>query len=692
MKLLLACLACALLLWIGGCTATPKARRELPPLEFVGASSFQSLRLAQVVAEEVGEAVQAQWTHSAVDDGAFAIERFYARQGFAFATVRYELAPEAGGRERASFFVDEGPRVALNTLRLEVATPMPGELLDGFFPRVDRSAERRNVAREPNADADLGPPWWVESELVGGCRALEDHLYRSGYLDVRVADPQTTFDAQRRRADVVIRIDAGVRSMLVDVRLKGAPADEAERLQRTAGEFIGRPYSPLLAGALRAHFEEHLAERGYPDARAFVGAAERGEGGATRLQVEIRAGERVRISAIEIRGTRRTRDATVLELLELEPGDVYSVQDERDSFRALYQSGLFTTVSVGLAPGEGTERVLIVEVEEATASEFYVEPGYGSYERLRIGMGWKLRNLFGTGRSLEVDATLAELAQKGSVSLVTPRFLDSDVRSTLSVFSSRRIEPSFTNQENGASWILGKRFSRRMTATLGYEYKDSSVSDVDVTGAPAQALVDSVEISSIKLTPVLDARDSLLMPTRGTISRLAFEFADAAIGSELDFLRLSPGVSFYRPAWSGGVLALSWRGGLIVPIHSTSTIPLQERFFNGGENTVRSFREDQLGPTDAQGNPVGGETYQVLSAELRQQLRGNLEGALFVDTGNVQLDYEDFFSAEDFRSGVGIGLRYRLPIGPIRVDYAVNPDPRDSESRSVLHFTVGMAF
>jgi outer membrane protein assembly complex protein YaeT len=400
----------------------------------------------------------------------------------------------------------------------------------------------------------------------------------------------------------------------------------------------------------------------------------------------------VRIAAIVIKGTKRTRESTVLGMLELSPGDVYSVQKERESFRALYQCGLFSAVSVGLAPGDGEERDLVIELSEATASDFYVEPGYGSYERLRVGFGWTLRNLFGTGRSLEFDGSLAELAQKGSISLVSPRFWGSDVRSTVSVFSNRRVEPSFTSLEHGAGWLLAKRFTRQVSATLGYQFRDTSTSDVDVLGAPAQSLVDSVEISSITLTPVIDKRDSFLWPTEGTVSRLAFEFADAGIGSQLDFVRLSPSFSYYDPLWQGAVFAASWRAGWIAPINSTSDIPLQERFFNGGENTVRSFREDRLGPTDINNNPVGGESFQLFSVELRQELKGNLEGALFYDLGNVQLDYQDFFSTSDFRSGIGVGLRYRLPIGPIRVDYAVNPDPHDSESRSVLHFTVGMAF
>ncbi len=677
---------------VGACGSLGTQPAQLPPMTFEGAQSFQAGKLREIVAAEVGDVARTEWARSAVDDGAFAIERFYAGEGFAFAKVEYEIVKADEGTNRAVFRVEEGPRVALDSMRFDGATALKREILESFFPRLPRGFTSFDEARADSKQRRHEPPWWVESELASAASDLEDYYYRNGYLEARVAPPVYSFDDERRYANVAIVVSEGLRSQLTKVVIEGAPEDCLSALERAAAAFQRMAYSSLLAGAVRARLEEVLASLGYPDAKAIAGPTERGEKGETTTTFTIEAGPRVTISAIEIRGTKRTLRRTVLGMLKLEPGDVYSSDKVRESFRTLYQSAIFSSVQVGLAPGTEAERALVVELTEDSASDFYVEPGYGSYEQLRLGAGWRYKNLFGTGRSVEVDGTISELAQSGHISLVTPRFLGSDFRATTSVFSSRREEPSFTSNDTGLGWILSRRLNRKLSANLGYQYRYSSASNIDVTGPSLPDLTDKVQISSIAFTPVYDTRDSVFVPTDGSISKATFEFADAAIGSELDFLRLRLAYSDYYEPWSDGVLALSWRAGVIAPMHSTSDIPLQERFFNGGENTVRSFREDQLGPADGQGNPVGGETFQVFSAELRQRLVGNLEGALFLDAGNVQLQAANFFDGTGFRAGYGMGLRYVLPIGPIRLDYGINPDPRQAESSYVLHFTVGMAF
>ncbi|HUR28616.1 MAG TPA: BamA/TamA family outer membrane protein [Planctomycetota bacterium] len=677
MKSALACFfSIVTVLACGACTSLGKEELALPPVAFEDASTFSDGRLREIVAAEVGDAVKGEWQRSAVDDGAFALERFYASEGFAEASVAYDIVPAENGPAKAVFHVVEGPRVRLESITFDDVPWPSSELLESFFPKPSRR----------------GDVWWVEAQLESAARDLEDYCYKNGYLDARVARPQTTFDEGRRRARVRIGLSLGIQSKLSKILLTGAPEGTEDALQRAADGFVGRPYSPLVAGALRLRMEEGLATRGFADGKATQEAVQTDEDGATTVSLALQPGPRVRIAAIEIHGAKRTLRSTVLGLLKLSPGDFYSIEQERESFRALYQSGLFATVKVGLAAGDGEERNLVVEVTEGSSTELSVEPGYGSYERFRVGLGMRLKNLFGTGRVLEVDGSLAELAQSGRVSLITPRLLGTDTRSTVSVFSNRREEPSFTTRENGAAWNLARRVTRRLSATLGYEFRSTSVSNVDVVGPAVQALVDAVEISSVSLTPVLDTRDSVFVPNDGTITKLTVQVGDGAIGSELDFVALRLAHSTYVPVWEGAVVAASWRTGMIVPTHNSDTIPLQVRFFNGGENTVRSFREDQLGPTDAQDNPLGGEVFHVLSAELRQKLTGNLDGALFFDTGNVQLAHEDYFESTGFRDAIGVGLRYVLPIGPIRLDLGINPDPQSGESRSVLHFTVGMAF
>jgi outer membrane protein insertion porin family len=143
---------------------------------------------------------------------------------------------------------------------------------------------------------------------------------------------------------------------------------------------------------------------------------------------------------------------------------------------------------------------------------------------------------------------------------------------------------------------------------------------------------------------------------------------------------------------SESVLAASARTGVITPFGATDVIPLPERFFNGGENSVRSFEEDELLPMGLDGEPQGGEAATTLNLEWRRMMAGNLAVALFVDSGNVVVDTHDYTRFEGFRTGYGVGLRYLLPVGPVRLDLGMNPAPEDDEDEFVLHFSVGFPF
>ena len=122
-----------------------------------------------------------------------------------------------------------------------------------------------------------------------------------------------------------------------------------------------------------------------------------------------------------------------------------------------------------------------------------------------------------------------------------------------------------------------------------------------------------------------------------------------------------------------------------------TAIPIDERFFNGGATTVRSFGERELGPHDNHGHPVGGEFFTVFNVEYTFPIFGELQGAVFTDAGNLLPTSEDI-GLSDMRYAIGGGLRYKLPVGPIRLDYGVNPDPREFEDFGAFHFSFGFAF
>ena len=143
-------------------------------------------------------------------------------------------------------------------------------------------------------------------------------------------------------------------------------------------------------------------------------------------------------------------------------------------------------------------------------------------------------------------------------------------------------------------------------------------------------------------------------------------------------------------------IAFGARVGIIHSLTSSGSaeataIPIDERFFNGGATTVRSFGERDLGPHDNHGHPVGGEFYTVFNVEYTFPIFGELQGAIFTDAGNLLPTSEDI-GLNDMRYAIGAGLRYKLPVGPIRLDYGVNPDPRPVEDFGAFHFSFGFAF
>lgn len=694
----IALLACA---WGTGCATFGGGDRRVE-LAFEGNRELGARELSAAATTALEDFDPERSPRSSIDDAAFDVERRYHARGFPFATVAYRYEPRGGELPLAVFTVDEGPRTELVEVRFAGNAAYDADDLVPYFSAPEGGW--------------IGPrrTWYVESRVADAAQRIERLYQANGYLDASVAATAVEFSADRSRAVVTVVVVEGAQRRLASVEVEGAEEADVARgsVEATWEPFLGNPFFDRVALEIEGRIEELLADRGYPEAeveRVDAGAVEHagdGPAGAPPREPEPRAdgvvpvalryrvvpGPRVRIAGVEITGAESTQRGFLLSRIELEPGELYSRKDERASFRRLYQTGLFEHVRVGLAEGEGAERAFEVELEEAPSLELFLEPGWGSYEKLMLGAGLREKNLAGSGRILRAEGTLSTVSQTGRIGLTDPWFLGSDVAANVSVFGTRRQEPSFERLELGTGIEFTRRFSRTFGASLGYQYRRSDIADVEVLDAEAQDALDDVDISSVTFSPAWDTRDNPLTPNDGTLTRLSVELASDALGSQLTFVRLRGTFSTFRSLGEDAVAALSLRGGVIAPYGPTDTIPLQERFFNGGENTVRSFQEDELGPLDANGEPLGGEAYTVLTLEARRRLVGRVEGALFYDVGNVTPDAADFWDFAGYEQGIGIGLRYLTPVGPIRLDGALNPDPEEGASDGAIHFSVGMAF
>jgi outer membrane translocation and assembly module TamA len=277
------------------------------------------------------------------------------------------------------------------------------------------------------------------------------------------------------------------------------------------------------------------------------------------------------------------------------------------------------------------------------------------------------------------------------------------------VHEDKRSSFNFSRREARAE--AGLRLSRTFTAVGIYSFQRTKLFDERFT-AEEQPLIDrlfpEVRLSKLSGSLIRDSRDDPFDASRGTLMIVDSEVSARAFGSEVGFVQTYAQGFYYRrlPVPRRVVLALGARVGAAhgfprdVNGQVVQDLPASERFFAGGDTSVRGFSLDRLGnerTTTASGFPTGGNSVVVLNSELRVSVLGALQAVGFLDAGNVFPKAGDL-DLTDLRPAAGFGLMYNIPaVGPIRVDLGFNLDPRELvpgtlERRRVLHILLGQAF
>jgi len=328
-----------------------------------------------------------------------------------------------------------------------------------------------------------------------------------------------------------------------------------------------------------------------------------------------------------------------------------------------------------------------------------------------MAAGYTDKNLLGTGRSFRLDGSVSSKSRQIVAGFTDHYFMDTQIMADIPVHYRYRQEPDYTIAETGMGVFFSEKFRNQARVSGGYSYNTKKITNID-TAFDQLYSDNNYNNATLTFSISRDTRDDFFLPRSGYLGTVALEYADTIIGGDLSYLRFTAGIREFRKIQSKLVLAMRYNMGFILPGPGQEGIPLDERFFNGGENSVRSFRESRLGLQDRNGAALGGTAFNTLSLELRRTFTANFAGSLFVDAGNISPNrtatnglsplaadrqelidatWKDFF--RDFRYGVGCGIQYLLPIGPARLDIGFNPDRRpETESEYALHLSVGMAF
>ena len=520
---------------------------------------------------------------------------------------------------------------------------------------------------------------------------------RAGYLSVRVVAHPT--DPPPGPVAVELRVDPGPRVLVsaLLIEVDGGLDDDDARTLVADFVAIGHAYDPTAPRAAAARLRAHLAARGYLDARVDAEATV-ADGSAT-VHLRCRAGTQHVLGDIIVSGTARTRDSFITGRFDdLEPGQPLARPGIDAGVRELDRSGLFRHVRWTAEPRPDGATDLHVAVAETDARSLDLNAGWGSWDQLRGRVNVADSNLFGHGIRGSVGAFGSMHGWGVDAGLIDRHHLGSGRTLALDTRFEERSRPAYLRRETAALIALRDEFRIGWDPDARWDwratYDISGNQDLRADGAIADAEQPWYLLSIIGLAARRDSRArNPVDPEAGTLMQLGIRWSATELGTEIPYVEHSGRWTHHRRLGDDLTGVLNCAGMVRDPTED-DTLPIGERLFLGGEDTVRAYEQDQLGPHDANGDPTGGLTRAYGNAELRWRPFApapNLELSGFVDVGSLGQDPWSLDSPPGW--GIGGGLRYVLPVGPIRVDGAYAPGERfQGDHPWAIHVSAGFAF
>jgi outer membrane protein assembly complex protein YaeT len=540
-------------------------------------------------------------------------------------------------------------------------------------------------------------------------------LYQSnGFRDVSVTHRVVDgYQGKPENLAVFIDVAEGPQYIIRSLDVQGVEKLNKEQLHARLSSVEGQPFSEYNVAVDRDAILEQYSTRGFPNASFEWNSKPAPEPHQVMLTYVIHEGRQQLVRDILVSGLESTRRTLVDSNMQLKAGDPLSPNAMRETQRKLYDLGVFARVDTAIQnpDGDTDRKYVLYDVEEAR--KYSIATGFGA-EFARIGgcsacleapqgqtgfapdvsLDVSRLDLWGLGHSLSFRGRVSTLEQRALVNYTAPRMFGND-KLTLSfttLYDNSKDVRTFTAQREESSVQLSQRLSKSLTFLYRYTYRHITVDQSTLKISPLLIPLFSQpdRVGALSWSMVQDRRDDPIETRKGIYNTLDISAAPRAFGSQITFARFLGRNATYHPLGKKYVLARATSFGIIHPLHDTSTpltaIPLAEHFFAGGATSERGFPDLQAGPRDlTTGFPLGGTALLMNQTELRFPLLGdNMGGVLFHDMGNVysspsQISFrtsQKGLSDFDYMNhAVGFGIRYKTPVGPVRLDlaYSINP-------------------
>ena len=670
-----------------------------------------------------------------LEDATRRIEDYLHARGYRDAHADY-TRQEGEGVLTITFNVARGPRHTVADVKIEGNSAIA-------------TSELQPAIHVKSGDA------YVQANVDATAGAIRNIYLARGFTKVKVTPtsamlPPSVPDSPDRRDAVTITIAEGPRTVIRAITFRGNMARTDAQLRQTLTIAPGQPFSQLPVASDRDRLELDYRNRGYENASVDPDVTMAAGDTQADIRFTVMEGPQAIVDHIIIVGNERTSAKIIQRELLLKPNEPLGYSALVESQQRLSALGLFSRVRIDeLSHGGQARRDVLVQVEEAPPTTLSYGGGIEAGSILRTSETGQAeehvefvprafveigrRNMWGKNRSVDLFTRAALRSQdlvvsNNGVTLTPvgtsegfneyrvygtyrePKILNTRGDLLVTGIVDQAIRSSFNFQTRAVRAEVGGRVSSRYSVAGRYSIERTQLFDQHF--APEEEpLIDrlfpQVRLSKFSGSLIRDTRDDGLDPSTGHLVLVDSTVAARAYGSEVGFFKTYlQGFSYTQlPAKRRTIVALGARVGAAhgfprdTPDGVVQDLPISERFFAGGDTTVRGFTLDRLGDSRTitpAGFPLGGNAVVILNGELRTAIFGQLQGHVFIDAGNVYPLATDI-DLREIRGAAGFGFLYKTPVGPIRLDLGFKLDRRELvpgqlESRMAFNVSLGQAF
>jgi len=634
------------------------------------------------------------------------IEDLLAEKGLMDGKVEVETNKKGNNEIDIVIKIDEGPKLRVGEIVFEGKTKLRDSTLRAS---VKENKEHSILAWVTGKDSFR--PNKLDEDLANIKRTLQEN----GYMEATIGEPRieditkrTIFFKKQTMKKIVIPIDAGYRYFVGDVAIEGNQVISSKYLRGLVKLETEDIYSTKYREKAVEDIREAYNDIGYLYAQIMPVESLDPKRKLVNVTFNISEGEVVYLHRLDIKGNTYTKDKVIRRELLVTEGRRFSLALFKDSILRMRQLGLVELdgePDIKPNPEDPTQLDVTLRVKELQRNNIQFTAGYSGYEGTFVALSYSTVNFLGAGETLELMGQYGKRIKNYSFGFSEPYVFDLPITLGFTIYNRYMIYPALFDQKSrGIDFQFGARIVGYWRTGLVYSYQKLKLEEPSIEesyyynpyytpyyyGAFAY---QKYNMSSITPTLYKSTIDSPLTPSRGTLYLASCKFAGGPLGGDIKLIKPRLEFTYYQPTFAEQRFGIHLEYSFLKTYGETD-IPYWERFYLGGERSIRGYDIYTIGPRDEYNRNLGGEKSLVFNAEYIIPVGGPIYAIFFHDMGNAYAK-DQKISLNDMFSSTGLELRVFVPAlrVPFRLIFSYNNKKiYVDDSSFAFRFAIGTTF